>query len=79
MDKHKAYILTLSILIFSSVVALSAVNESRLDAYISLITVSYLAASSIFRPRRRAPDILGLALILIFAYIVAVRIIEILT
>jgi len=78
MDKHKTYIITLSSLILSSVVALSAVNESRLDVYISLVTVGYLAASSIFRPRRRAPDIVGLALIIVFIYIVVVRIVEIL-
>lgn len=79
MDKHKAFIVTLSSLILSSVVALSAVNESRLDVYVSLMTVVYLATSSIFRPRRRAFDIVGITLITVFAYIVSVRIIEILS
>ena len=78
MDKRKLYIVTLSSMSLFVIVALSAINESRLDVYVSLIAVSYFVTSSIFRPRRRMPDIVGSALMVAFAYIVATRIIEIL-
>jgi hypothetical protein len=61
-----------------TVVSLSALYESRLDVYVSLFTVAYFAASALFRPRRRWFDVVGLTLFLVFCYIVAVKVMEIL-
>lgn len=61
-----------------AVSALAALNEARLDVYVSMFTLIYFALTAIFRPRKRTWDFLGLALLAAFAYIVAVRVLEIL-
>jgi len=61
-----------------AVSALAALNESRLDVYVSVFTLIYFAATAVFRPRRRTWDFLALALLAAFTYIVAVRVLEIL-
>jgi hypothetical protein len=61
-----------------AVSALAALNESRLDVYVSMFTLIYFAATAVFRPRRRTWDFLALALLAAFTYIVAVRVLEIL-
>jgi hypothetical protein len=70
--------MTLAGLLFAVVVILAAFNESRLDVYVSVFAVSYFATSSIFNPRRRMNDFLGLSLFLVFSFIVALRVLEIL-
>lgn len=77
MDKHSLYILTLSILLFTIVLVLAVLGESRLDVYVSLFTISYLASSVIFRPRRKIPDVIGFILTVIFGVIVVLRVMEI--
>jgi hypothetical protein len=69
---------TLALLITVAVSALAALNESRLDVYVSMFTLIYFAATAVFRPRRRTWDFLALALLAAFTYIVAVRVLEIL-
>jgi len=59
-------------------VALSALNEQRLEVYVSLFTVVYFATSAIFRPRRRWFDLVGGVLFVVFSYIVSEKIMEIL-
>jgi hypothetical protein len=61
-----------------AVSALAALNESRLDVYVSMFTLIYFAATAVFRPRRRTWDFLALALLAAFTYVVAVRVLEIL-
>lgn len=78
MDKHQLYIVMLCFLFLLTVVGLAVVKEQRLEVYVSLFSVSYLAASAVFRPRRRRHDIVGGALFTVFSYIVAVKILEIL-
>jgi hypothetical protein len=78
MDKRKSYILTLALLLMVSTVALSALRETRLDAYISIFAIDYFVASAIFRPRRRTIDFVGIALFIAFTYIVALKVMEIL-
>jgi hypothetical protein len=77
MDKNKTYLTSLSALLLSTVVILSALGEARLDVYISLFTVEYFAVSALFQPRRRFFDVLGGALFLIFSFIVGIKIWEI--
>lgn len=78
MDKHKLYIVSLASLLLLTVVILAALNEARLDVYVSLFTLCYFATSAIFRPRRRLPDVVGFALLVAFIIIVALRVAEIL-
>jgi len=78
MEKPNLYLLTLSFLIFTSVVAMSALGQSTLDVYISLFVISYFATSAIFSPRKITFDFLGLALFIVFAIIVALRVMSIL-
>ena len=78
MDRQKLYVLVLSGLLMGTVVGLSALGEARLDVYVSLFTVCYFAASALFQPRRRFFDVVGGALFLVFAYIVLVKVLEIL-
>jgi len=61
-----------------AVAALAALNEARIDVYVSIITLTYFTATAIFRPRKRTWDFLALALLAAFAYIVTVRVLEIL-
>jgi hypothetical protein len=78
MEKPNLYLLTLSFLIFTSVVAMSALGQSTLDVYISLFVISYFATSAIFSPRKITFDLLGLSLFIVFAIIVALRVMSIL-
>ena len=78
MDKQKQYVVILGGLLMATVVAMSALGEARLDVYVSLFTVCYFAASALFQPRRRFPDIVGGALFLVFGVIVLQKIWEIL-
>lgn len=78
VDKHQLYIVILCSLLLVTVVALSAVKEQRLEVYVSLFTVTYLATSILFRPRRRWRDIVGASLFTVFSYIVATKVMEIL-
>jgi len=78
LDRHTLYLTTLALLITLSVSSLSAVNEARLDVYVSVFTLTYFATAAVFRPRRRTWDFLALALLAAFSYIVAVRVLEVL-
>jgi len=78
LDKRRTYILTLAFFLLASTVALNALNESRLDAYISFFTIDYFVASAIFRPRRRTFDFVGAALFAAFVFIVTLKVTEIL-
>jgi hypothetical protein len=61
-----------------AVSAFAALNESRLDVYVSMFTLIYFASTAVFRPRRRTWDFLALALLAAFTYVVAVRVLEVL-
>ena len=61
-----------------TVVGLAALHEQRLEVYVSLFTVGYFTSSALFRPRRRWHDVVGAVLFVVFGYIVAVKILEIL-
>ncbi len=58
--------------------ALWSVGEARLDAYVSLFTVEYLAVKSALRPRRLLGDPVAVALVAVFSAIVAARVLEVL-
>jgi hypothetical protein len=77
LDKQKKYVITFAILMFGTVVALSALGEGRVDVYVSLFTVEYFAASALFQPRRRFYDVVGGVLFAVFCVIVAGKIWEI--
>lgn len=78
MDKQKQYILGLGVFSFLVVVSLSALNEHRLDVYLSLFSVSYFALNALYRPRKRIVDVVGISLFLVFAWIVFQKVMVIL-
>lgn len=78
MDRQKLYLMTLALLNSIAVAALAALSEARLDVYVSIFTLIYFALTAIFRPRRRVWDLLGASLIIVFTYIVAIRVLEVL-
>jgi len=78
MDKHKVYVVSFASLLFLTVVGLAALKEARLDVYVSLFAVGYFVTLAVFRPRRRGPDVVGVALFIAFSLIVAFKVAEIL-
>lgn len=61
----------------ATVVVLSALGEARLEVYLSLFAVCYFAASALYQPKRRGPDLVGGALFTVFCIIVLRKILEI--
>jgi len=78
LDRHTLYLITLTALITIAISTLAALNENRLDLYISMITLIYFTTSAIFRPKKRTKDFLALTLLILFTYFITLRIIEIL-
>jgi len=73
-DRYKQFALVLYGLMMTTVVSLTAVRETRLEVYISLIAVTYFATSELFHPRRRWLDVVGVALFIALVYIVVLKI-----
>jgi len=67
---------------FSTVFALSLLSEERLDVYMALFAVEFFVASEFASPftpnQRRRKNILGMIMLIMFAGILAIRIVEIL-
>lgn len=78
MDRTRLYLIALTLLVTLATSSLAALGENRLDAYVSVFTLIYFALLAVFRPRRRAFDLLSIALLAIFSYIVSIRILEVL-
>jgi len=78
LDRHSLYLTALALMVTLTVSALAALNESRLDVYVSMFTLVYFTATAVFRPRKRTWDFLALILLAIFTYIVTLRVLEIL-
>jgi len=78
MNKNLLFNVVLGGMIILTVPILGALGETRLDAYVSMFTLEYFIATAILRPRRRIKDILALILLIIFFFIVGVRVAEIL-
>ena len=77
MDKQKKYVITLYLLMACIVVSLSALNETRLEVFISLFTVAYFASTALYQPRKKGFDFVGAGLFLVFCFIVIQKIMEI--
>jgi len=78
LDRHSLYLTALALMVTLAVSALAALNEARLDVYVSMFTLIYFTATAVFRPRRRTPDFPAFALLAVFTYIVTLRVLEIL-
>jgi len=63
LPRNNAYFLTLAILLFASVVLLSAFGVRSISAYLSLFSICYFASSFVFRPKRKTTDFVGLGLL----------------
>ena len=66
MERENAYLLLLAILMFSSVVSLSALGVTKLALYVAVLSLSYFAASFLVRPRRRGLDLVGFSVLVLF-------------
>ena len=83
MDRHILFVLLLAVFFLFTVVILAAMGQTRLDVYIAVFTIEYLALVEILRPRRRFVTALGLdpvalGLVIIFGLIVTRKVLEIL-
>jgi len=84
MDRHILFIILLTAFLFFTVAIFAGGGEKRLDVYISVFTIEYLALVEILRPRRKliTPlriDPVALGLFVVFCFIVARKVMEILT
>ena len=57
---------------------LSFFTGIQLEVFVSLFVFAYFAVSTIYKPRRRAYDILGLGLLISFCFIVVFKVLGIL-
>jgi len=83
MDRHILFIILLATFLLFTVVIFVAAGEVRVDVYMSVFTIEYLALVEILRPRRKliTPlrlDPVGLGLFIIFCIIVTKKVVEIL-
>lgn len=83
MDRHILFVLLLAVFFLFTVVILAAMGQTRLDVYISVFAIEYLALVEILRPRRKFMTALGLdpvalGLVIIFGLIVTRKVLEIL-
>jgi len=83
VDRHILFLVLLTAFLFFTVAIFAGAGEQRLDVYISVFTIEYLALVEILRPRRKLItslrlDPVGLGLFVIFCFIVARKVIEIL-
>jgi len=83
MERHLLFVIILTIIIFVSLAGLAAIGEGRLDVYLSVFTIEYLAMREILRIRTRGfsfagLDLIALGLCVIFGFIVLKKVIEIL-
>jgi hypothetical protein len=78
MDRQKLYVETLGVVFSVMTIGLSAYNEQRLEVYVSLFAVGYFAITALFTPRKRRFDVVGAGLFLVFCYIAAMKVLDIL-
>jgi len=78
LKRNVRYVAFLAVAMPLTVAVLSALGEQRIDVYLSLFTLEYFVANALFSPRRRTRDYLGIILLVIFTYFVAMRVMEVL-
>ena len=79
LDKNKMHAVALTGAFVVIVVWLGALNVKGLEVYLSLFAASYFITYLLFRPRRRFFDVAGTGLLVTFCYIVASKVMDILT
>ena len=78
MNKNQIFNIALAAMFTVTVSAFSALNESRIDTYVSMFTLEYFVCLALFRPRRMWVDVLAYGLFAGFSAIVALRVLEVL-
>ena len=78
LDRNLLFNVLLALFMLITVPTLAALNERRLDVYLSIYTLEYFILLAILKPRRKYKDFIAAALFLVFIIIVALRILEIL-
>jgi hypothetical protein len=70
LERESIYLLSLGILVFGSVVSLSAIGAENFAVFLGVISLSYFAASFTLRPRRKSIDLVGTGLVALFLLLV---------
>lgn len=70
MDKHRKYVISLSVITLLGMTALLAAGETRIGVYLSVFAIAYFASAEIFRPRRKWIDVVGVLLFIAFMILV---------
>lgn len=79
MDSRKRFVLIYASLAMVPFTVFTFLNTGDLGIFVSSYTIEYFALRLILNPKMRLRvDVLGLALLLLFAYFVAVRVASIL-
>ena len=78
LNKQNMFVVISAVLMLMSVPILAALGEERLTVFMSIFILEYFILSGIISPKRWCPDLAGALLFLIFSYIVAVKIMEVL-
>lgn len=78
MDKHREYVISLSVSTLLGMTALVAGGEERIGVYLSVFAICYFASTEIFRPRRRWIDAVGILLFVAFMILVIQKAAEVL-
>lgn len=78
MDKHRKYVLSLTIATLIGMTILVSAGEERIGVYLSVFAISYFALTEIFRPRRKWVDIVGFVLFVAFMILVIQKAAEVL-
>ncbi len=78
LDKNFLFNIVLGFMFFITVPVFAALGEARLDLYVSMFTLEYFVAYAILRPRRKIRDPIAPTLFIVFMFIVAGRVMEVL-
>lgn len=77
MNKQKLYVITLSAAFFVSLIGPRLIFDNfTIDNYMFLLIICYFGLTSIFRPKRHAPDLVGGVLLVTFVYFFLIKVLS---
>jgi hypothetical protein len=79
MNKQKLYVTTLGVTFFTSLITLQfIISNVTIETYLNILIICYFGVTSVFKPKMRAPDLVGGALLVTFSYLVLMKVISLL-
>jgi hypothetical protein len=70
-EKNNVFLLSFASLAFGSVISLAALGEARITVYLAVLTITYFAATLVFKVKRR-PTFDFLAVVLVIVFVVSI-------